>query len=281
MKAYLLICVLVFGLCPTISGQDYEVNAHVVKLVDSARISFCKNDTVATITILEKIERLYPTDGLVAFTNKVLADLYIAANKTEEAKAKLLYAITYKSTNYPAFRNTEFCNKILNVNIISITKADLCVSISQLYLRQQQYDSSLYFLNLADNKFLPYKDCANGMYMYQSYLSPYFADHYLAVGDTTKALARLLDFFMKRDGNTKLLTQKLKSLLLQKWTQKEITAQIDKGLKGLTFTKEDDDEFTINLTLFGHTIKNYGYGKTKVYRDYYLKDPSLKMLRDD
>lgn len=262
------------GLC-----QSYTVNRHVILLVDSAKIAFCNNDTGKTIGILERIEKLYPTDALIVLTNKDLADLYIAKGKSEEAKAALLYGLNFLPTNYPAYRDTDLCNKIINKHFLPRAKADLCVGLSQVYLKQNQFDSAIYFLNLADNKFLPYKDCGNGYYMYKSFLSPYFADYYLAIGDTTKAINRLLDFFMKEDGHTVLLTQKLKSILLRRWTQEQIAEQVNRSLKELSFIKTSDGGFTVKLNLFGHTIENHDFGNIKELSALYRKDPSLKILR--
>ena len=260
MRIRLKIFAFFFGFSPSVNSQSDDVNINVIKLIDSAKLSFCKNDTLKTIACLETIEKDYPTDAAIVATNKALADLYLTIGRTREAKEKMLYAFLYKPTNYPAYRCTDFCNRILNNFYTSRAKADLCVGLSQLYLKQKLFDSSLLYLNLAENEFLPYKDCGNGIYMYKSFLSPYFADYYLTIGDTTKAIARLLDFFMKGDGDSRLLIQKLKLILLQRWTQKEITEQVDKGLRELKFIKADDDEFVISLTLFGHTIKGYGYG---------------------
>lgn len=269
------------GLCSISFGQNYTINKKALKLVDSAKVAFCNGDTSLTITTLESIEINYPTDALIVSTNRALAQLYIAKGKTAYAKAKLLYAFSYTPTNFPAYREDDVCDKILKRQEYSRAKADLCVDLSKIYLAQKAYDSSLYFLNLADSAFLPYTDCANGIYMYRSYLSPFFADHYLATGDTAKAFARLLDFFMNPNGNTNLLAQKLKTLLLQKWTPEQIKGEVDKGLRTLQFTKIGDSEFLIQFTLFGHTIRDYGHGKVGHYKKLYKSDPGLKILQED
>lgn len=277
MKVYLIAITILFGVFMHTSAQSFEINKEVVKMVDSAKLAFCANDTLKTIAILESIERSYPTDGFILSTNKALAELYLTQGRINEAKAKLMYAITYKRTSSMGFPEKDVCDKLLNKYIVLRTKADLCVVLSEMYMNEKRFDSALYFLNLADNEHLPYKTCGNGVMMYRSFLSPYFADCYLAMGDTTNAIARLLDHFMNINGNTVLLTRKLKSILLQKYSQKEITAEVRKGLKALTFTKAEE-HLDINLPLFGHTIKDFGYGKEKEYRKSYKHDRSLKML---
>jgi hypothetical protein len=277
MKFY-LITIAILGVFTHTSAQSFEINKDVVRLIDSAKHTFCENDTLTTIAILESIEKSYPTDGSILSTNKALAELYILQGRREEAKGKLLYALNYKRTSSLVFLEKDVCDKLLNKYLMLSAKADLCVVLSNMYLNEKLFDSALYYLNLADNEYLPYRGCGNGMLMYKSYISSYFADCYLAMGDTTNAIARLLDYFMNINGNTVLLTRKLKSILLQKYSQEEITAEVRKGLKALTFTKGEDDHLDISFPLFGHTIKDYGYGKAKVYGRSYKHDRNLKML---
>jgi tetratricopeptide (TPR) repeat protein len=282
MKKLLLILLVVLTLNVKTSGQDHVLSRQISQLIDSAKNALCKNDTIKAVKLLEKIEQLYPTDMAILCTNQVLAELYIAAGRVDEAKNKLLYAFYYSPVNNTVYTKTETCNTALSDFSFPRAKADLCVSLSRFYLNQQQFDSSLYFLNLADGDFLPYRNCGNGMISYRSYLSTCFADYYLSVSDTTKAIRRLMDFLLKTDGNTTLLTQKLKTILLSKWTQSEISQEIDKGLKKLKFSKGDqDDEIVISFTMFGYTINERGYGKRKVYRDLYLKHPGLQILYEN
>jgi len=277
MKVYLIAITILFGVFTHTYAQRLEINEEVVRLVDSAKHTFCTNDTLKTIAILEGIEKLYPTDGFILSTNKALAELYLTQGRREEAKSKLIYALTYNRTSHLAFLEKDVCDKLLNKYLLVKVKADLCVNLSNLYSYEKKFDSALYYLKQADNENLPYRDCLTGMMMYRSYLSPYFADCYLAMGDTTNAIARLLDYFMNLNGNPVLLTRKLKSILLQKYSQKEITAEVRKGLKALTFTKEGEN-LDISFPLFGHTIKEYGYDTEKKHRKAYAHDGSLKML---
>ena len=261
---------------------QYEINKEAIKLVDSANAAFCKNDTAATIAILESIERLYPTDAAVAASNKALADLYIAQGRIKEAKEKMWYEISYQRTNVTVFPEKKGCSQLLSNQEWLTAKAESCVNLSRLYLQEKQFDSSLYYLQRAEKKLNPYQNCGNGVIMYRVYLSPFFADHYLAMGDTTKAIGRLLDFFMEHDGNTEIVTKKLKALLLQKYTQRQITSEVKKGLRKISFTKvnENDDSWYLNITMFGHTTKYYESYKSylKSMRKFYRKDPSAKML---
>jgi hypothetical protein len=119
--------------------------------------------------------------------------------------------------------------------------------------------------------------------MYKSYLSPYFADHYLAVRDTVKAAERLLDYFLKRDGDTRLLTRKLKSVLLYHHSRKEITREVKKGMQDMEFVTLNDGSLVMRTTLFGYTIREYGaVGEDiKTFKSYYKNHESWQLLRDE
>jgi hypothetical protein len=278
MKIILFISALLTGNNTFCQTNDMRV----AKLLDSAKILFCNSDTIGTITVLEEFRDHYPNDVMIMMTNKALANLYLIRGQPDLALEKMKYAIYYKPTKYSSYNfKSDYCSKILTGLNYSEGKADLCISVSQLYLSQNNFDSSLYFLKLADYEYLPYKDCGNGTNMYRSFLSTYFADYYLKKGDTVNAINRLLDFFMNTDGNTKLLTKKLKSILLLKWTQKAITDEVNKGIRQIKFIKKKDDGFEIYITLFGHTIKESGYGPTKSYRQYYTRNKSIDMLNAD
>lgn len=280
MKLYLLFFILLCGCRMAVSAQSARINTAIIQLIDSAKQAFCENDTSKTIVVLERIGQLYPTDPMVVSTNRVLASLYVAKGETVVAKAKLMYALTYIPTGNRLLLEKDTClGKLQLDSNYDQAKADVCVALSQLYFNEKRFDSTGYYLRLADGEYLPYQDCLNGVHYYRSFLSPYFADYYLATGNRDKAIARLLDCFMSRDGDMVLVTRKLQTILLQQWTQKEIKKQVKKGLRQMTFTKEEDDRFRISITLFGHTINNVGYGNKRHYKRMYKKNPGVSMLQ--
>jgi hypothetical protein len=129
---------------------------------------------------------------------------------------------------------------------------------------------------------MPYGDCLNGIYEYKCYLTPFFANCYLTMGDSTKAINRLLDFFMKPEGDYVKLTNQLKPILLQKWTQEQISEEIDNGLKKMRFIKQrKSSDFIIELPLFGHVIIDYGFSDIAMFRKLYYENKSLKSLKSN
>ena len=241
----------------TAANDGDDVNWEVVHKIAALKISLCNNDTAATIQQLEEIERSYPTDAHVFFTDKVLGDLYLARGETGKALHCLLYALDYKPHNrYYIRKDSTLCDKAFNSFSPSQSGADICVSVSKVYIIKKKPDSSLYYLQLADDKYLPYRECVNGLVMYKSYLSPFIADAYLANGDTAKAINRLLDFFNLSDGDTRSVTAKLKTVLLYKYTQKQIVREVEKGLANLKIVpgKKDQPKKILEFTLFDHTL---------------------------
>ena len=59
-------------------------------------------------------------------------------------------ALTYKKTSGLVFLEKDVCDKSLNRHLILTGKADLCVILSKMYLNEKRFDSSLHFLNLAN-----------------------------------------------------------------------------------------------------------------------------------
>jgi len=120
----------------------------------------------------------------------------------------------------------------------SSIKADICVTLSKAYFLLDDNSTALEYLKLADTKYLPsFGGCANGMIMYKTKLSLDFADYYLLTGDTLKAIDRLIEFFLSNERYDDMVTAKLKSILLLKYSQKEITAEINSGIETMRIVK--------------------------------------------
>lgn len=212
--------------------------------LDSAIQSFCSGDTKASINNLK---------------NALLRD------------PKIVYII----------RGTDSCG-LFDRDDISSVKADICVSLSKLYEYSGESQMALDYLDLADNNYLPsYGGCANGMIMYRTYLSIKYADFYLRMGDTTKAISRLLQYYMSGESYSIEVAQKLKKLLLQKYSQREINLEIEKAIGTIKVEKrsKDNEYRRIYLfTLFGHTDAFPSDNLLKA-RQYIKRNQSLSLLR--
>ncbi len=260
-----------------------DVNLHVIRKIDSAQKFLCDNDTLSAIRQLEQIEHEYPNDAHIIFSSKLLGDLYFIKGDTEKSLKSLLHALNCTIGPY-VYKGTIVCEKqSYPFFYFSYGKADICISISKVYQSKKKYDSSLHYLNLADDKYLPYKGCGNGIISAKSHLSLFFADHFIAAGDTAKAINRLLDFFMLVDGDMNALTSKLKAILKYTYTQQQINSEVEAGINNLKIVsgKDGQPKELLEFKLFNHLIHMFRHEKTiEQWRDILTNRKSIKQLVD-
>lgn len=264
MLKQIILLVTCLGLTSIVNSQDLPA------WVDELNLSICENDTLQARHILENFEQEHPQHGYIIRTNRALAKLYKSNGYPNKALVKLISAFNYQSKYYgDRYKKLDSCKFFLDYDA-STYKADICVEISELFLEKKDYVNSLKYLKLADNEHLPYKGCGNGINMFRSYLTPIFAKHYLQAGDTTRAINRYLEYFMDQDADQELLTQQLKVLLLQKYSQEVINKEIKKGIKNLELEKSKTkykEDGRIYFTVFGHrrwvrhSYKSLGFHK--------------------
>ena len=247
------------------------------RLIDSANTAACNGDTSLCIKWLLLTEKEFPVTTSTPVIEAALGKLYLQRGEDEKAKEHLLFGLQhYFLAACPINSDEQKCKSpMVNVDgSYSRDRSEICVLLSKVYLKQHMPDTALQYLQLADGKYLPYKDCGNGIMRYRSYLSPYFADCYLAMGDTTSAINRLLDYFMCTDGNTSLITQKLKQVLLLRYTQEQINTEITNSLKRIKPDKIKSEERP-EFILFGHKLMRWGYPY------YYREHPTVAKVRSD
>ena len=263
MKQWFLILFSSLLLTTGAKSQSGNDNKEVMALIDSANKYLCVCDTISAIPILESIEKNFSNDGYILVTNRILSDFYLSQGRVAEAKQKLFYAISYNPENSMPVRGPYVCDKhtfwVENVT----GRAEICVSLFCLYLGQQMFDSAFYYLNLADGKYFPYSGCINGKLMYKSHLSTYFADYYLAIGDTTKAINHLLDYILVLDGNIETITEKLKTILLQKYSREEIINEMKTGFRKVSYKTLRGERMEIDFTFFNHNVRFWWTRRSK------------------
>jgi hypothetical protein len=265
-----------------VAKAETTVNSHVVRTIDSAKNFFCNQDTVAAIKQLETIEKTYPNDAHVLFTSKVLGDLYLMKGATDKALQSLYVALRCSPGPYVR-RDNNACDKLFNRFSPWRGKADVCISISQVFNRRNNFDSSLHYLKLADDRYIPSRGCANEIISYKTYLSLFFADHFIAQGDTTQAINRLIDYLLYVDGDTNAIAKKLKTILRYTYTHQQINDEVEKGLANLKIVlgKKDQPEKILELTLFNHAILHNAREKNiEQWRNRLAREESLLVLKN-
>lgn len=279
MKRLLLTILFFSGLTAISVGQNDAIIDYGSDILKQAEGSFCNGDTSQTIQIFENYIDKFPNIGTTLLISKKLAELYLATDKTELAISLLTKTIELKPTK-GYFIYKDSCGLYSGLDPASI-KADICVTLSKIYTLRGDNLNALEFLNLADTKYLPsYGGCANGMIMYKTKLSLDFADHYLLTGDTTKAIDRLIEFFLSNEPYDDIVTDKLKSLLLLSYSQQQITTEINNGIKTMRIIKGQGNEpdNILLITFFGRTVKKAAFKDLKFYKDIYHKNRNILTL---
>jgi hypothetical protein len=226
-------------------------------LLNNIECLWHENRDREAITQLEAFERKYPTSYLLYSIKSMLSFLYLENGQHEKAIQKRIDLLHFKH-NYQNCLSNEAATLFLNrAEYYTTLKARSCVFISEIYQSQLQKDSAIKYLNLADNEFLPYQDCGNGIRMYKSYLSFDFCRFYLKFGDTTAAIQRLLHYFLEEDGDAVAISEKLKELLLTRYSQEEINAEIENAIRKSRINRDYDDYGIIYFTLFGEKLRTY------------------------
>lgn len=279
----LLQTILFFSILTTISvGQDDAKIDYGSDILKQAEGSFCNGDTSQTIKTFENYIDKFPNIGTTLLIGKRLAELYIATNKSELAIGLLIKTIEIKPTK-GYFIYKDSCGLYSGLDPASI-KADICVILSKIYTLRGDNLTAVKFLHLADTKYLPsYGGCANGMIMYKTKLSLDLADHYLLTGDTTKAIDRLIEFFLSNEPYDNIVTDKLKSILLLSYSQQQITTEINNGIKTMRISKgqENEPDNILLITFFGRTLKKSAYKDLKFYKDFYRKNRNILTLTNE
>ncbi len=255
--------------------QDTTIN-HSYDMLKQAENSFCNGDTSKTIEILEKYIEKSPQSRTTILISKKLSEFYIAKDKKKEAIALLTKALEVEPIN-----DQPIYNKLYRGLDPNSVEADICLSLSKMLASLGDNLGALKYIHLADTKYLPtYGGCANGMIMYKTKLSLDFADQYLLMGDTTKAIDRLMAFFLSDEHYNKEVTAKLKSILLFSYSQKQIKKEINNGIKRMKIVEmqEDESENTLLMTFFGRTIKKRSCKSLKFNKDIYRKHKNILTL---
>ncbi len=274
-----LLALLIFSILTTtaVGQRDADIDFGVDMLKRAAG-SFCEGDTNQTIRTLETFIATFPDLGTSLLIRRRLSDLYLAKGNTEQASDLLKTVLSTKPTmGYLLY--VDSCGLYGKLDV-SPNRAECCVTLSKTYDQLGDTATALEYLNLADTKYLPYTSCGNGMRMYRTKLSLDFADHYLHAGDTSKAIDRLIQYFILNEGYNDTVTAMLRSILLLSYSQQQITAEVKNALKTMKIVRgrKNEPEDILLITFFGRTVKQAAYKNLKFYKDIYRKDRNILFL---
>lgn len=207
---------------------------------------FCSCDTANAIQRLETFTRKYPDSNLSLVLNGRLAELYLARGQKKVACICLDKALRIKAKYVDCKYPPGNCvSKFLPYAgpDPTLRKFQMCIMMSQLLTAENAPRKALHYLNLADWDYLPSKGCANGAYMYQTFLTMHFADVYLSMKDTLSAMNRLFKYMMIDEAITEKVARRLKTLLLTKYSNNEVQQEIQRALARIKKYKNKPDQY--------------------------------------
>ncbi|MBL0080319.1 MAG: hypothetical protein IPP53_14790 [Bacteroidetes bacterium] len=276
------ICCFIFVVLPflRINAQEDLNETMGLDIIRNIEKEFCEGDTLETIEYLKKFIQKFPVSGTSVYFMGRLAEFYFQLDQKDIAfdLSKNSLLIEPKGFFYVI---EDTCNFYKEIPFTKV-KADICLMISKEFEKIGNNYLALEYLNLADTEYLPHKFCGNGMNMARTKLSLDFADFYLRNGDTTKAINRLFDYFLSDEYGDVMVAKKLKSILLTKYSQKEIAKEIECGIKKMKIVKgkEKDDFDKLEFTFFGHVIKKNVYKNLRLSKKYYSTNKLVLFLMD-
>lgn len=226
-------------------AQNQDTLGMQVQLMRRAFDANCSGDSAAYVAHLETYLKLFPDTYNAYWAVSRLATIY-------EIRGQIDTSIRlYEDwSNGPMKKKSVYFRLDDTCGIVPIMAFDEIffecgIELGRLYRKKGDFDQALYYLNKADNQWLPrYGGCVNGIMMARTNLSLKFADHYVACGDTMAAIHRLLEYFLSNEGNSKEVTIRLRSLLLTQYTHEEIVAELNRAIET---AKEDEKGYGLKL----------------------------------
>lgn len=250
-KQILIRCVVVAVIMATVTARlraQEETTRPVPPqclLLDSAMAVLKGGDTATAITLLEANVAAYPRTVAASAACLQLGRLYGAMGATDSARGRLIHVL-----------NNVIYEERSCKGDFALLKTDGAVALSHLYDNVGNYEQGLYFLTLADTTFMPdYGENERARVGYRTNLTGAFATHYLKAGDTTAAIARMVQYFARKEGNWQEVTRQLRGLLVRKYGAARLKTDIEKAILGVTEQKVIDEEGKKRLQ---YTLRLYG-----------------------
>jgi tetratricopeptide (TPR) repeat protein len=250
-------------------------------LLDSSLKSLCLRDTLKAVEFLKTYLTKYHDSGIDRLVRIRLGQIYRQLHQYELAESVLLSVLnndTNKGYFYITPKEIGNCEPLLKTSEYVKAKSLSCIELYKVSMLKQEYSKANEYLVRASTKYFPYMSCGNEADMYELYITQYFLEYYLFLGDTTKVINKALDNILNEDGS-KLSKDNviiLKKLLQTRYSEKEIREAITKEIQAISKTRYFDKEIEkteIHFYLFGHKIEKinkYSFSNTEDIKKYLM-----------
>ncbi|WP_196887984.1 tetratricopeptide repeat protein [Aureivirga sp. CE67] len=240
MKKIILSFVFIFFL------QNFMFGKSACELIKSASISYCENDLKNSIKHLEEFVENYPNHELCEEALSKIGDLYFELNTFDKAESiyhsilenqeNIFQEKTEKENCYNFLINQD-CNKIIYPKEYNQLKHFALVKLAEINYQKGAYLKALDFLEQSENNFPYLTNCGTGEMERQAQNTLMYHEIYMKLGKNNLALNKLLEqVFNYQDSNIQI---ELKKLLKEKYTEEEITSEIEKSIKNIKTRPEN------------------------------------------
>jgi len=235
---------ILFLLLTCVGAMAQDEHTPVCERMMAADSCLAQNDTATALRYFEETDRLYPVNGLSSDACLKLGSLYIALGRRQDAERILQKGLTIGYGVYCHHRRYTYQDILKHQE----SQTDICLLFSELY--KDSPDSVLKYVLWAGSKYQPKYTCGNQSEDFVARLSPRVAQLYLERGDTAKAFDHLCQFLLiNRDA-----AKKLKSMLLQRYSQKDIDHELKRCRSHPQKIHDKNDGKLLVYSMFGHEI---------------------------
>lgn len=268
---------ILFIICCNCTIAQYD-KVGAERLLKSALSSWQNGDTAITMRHLHDFYTRYPDNAVSANVCLRLGNLYVSMNKIDSAVLVLHEGLRTEAKWAIGYQDSA--GLLYSFATYPLWKINTCLLLSSLAEQAGDYKLSLHYLILADTKYHSYWHCGTGYEDFRADLSPGIANTYLKLKDTAAAIDRLVKYFLYNHA----VVQKLKPLLLTKFSQQEITRELNRSIASFkydTYTDGDRSERLIIYSAFGIDIRREIYNKRnkKWLRKYLKTNQRMNFLR--
>jgi hypothetical protein len=169
----------------------------VWKMLDSATVSLCNNDTTKTLDLLTRFVENYKNTGMDKLVNLRIGKLYFDKGDILLAQKKYKEVIESEELNtlylvsYGGSFETPKCEEIISTSDYRKIKYLACLSAFKAAMFEKDYFKAYQTLILIEYIHFPKQiQCGNEYEIYQHKLNSSFIEYYLKVEDLGNALSR-------------------------------------------------------------------------------------------
>ncbi|GEM_PF-2343039 len=296
----LSICIIIL-----LNSSIYGTAQSAYQYLDSASVAYCRGNIRHSIVYLEQFIKKFPESVLIDEVKFRVGELYQELRDYSNAILTLKSVLTLKEKNseksYEDFDEgikyqPDFgaiilyfgeyrCPAIVKSEGLKALKYKACAELYEIYLHKQEFDSSIYYLNIANRNFFPNTGCGNGNAIIETQIALKFADVYLLKADTIGAIKHLFPVFFYQEGRICENARDLLGDLLKKSYSKERRNQIlDQAISKVRLLKTVHDGevyYEPYFSIFDTELNLWGENNRTVeeFQSWLRTNPYLQKLR--